>query len=75
VAARKRRTSPWQFIREFLLSLLPTANGAANARLLARQMTVPTPAFSRIVPDFVLPRNQVLLDLLKLVRPELDAQQ
>ena len=63
-----------QFIREFLLSLLPTGNGAANARLLAREMTDPTPAFERIVRDFVLPRNQVLVDLLKLVRPELDAQ-
>lgn len=63
------------FIREFLLSLLPTANGASNARLLAREMTDPTPAFERIIRDFVLPRNQVLVDLLKLARPELDAQQ
>jgi AcrR family transcriptional regulator len=61
-----------RFIREFMLSLLPTSDGAAHARLLAREMTDPTPAFERIVREFVLPRNQVLVDLLKLSRPDLD---
>jgi AcrR family transcriptional regulator len=74
-SADAAREAVRQFIREFLLSLLPTGDGAANARLLAREMTDPTPAFERIVREFVLPRNQVLVDLLKLARPDLDVQQ
>jgi AcrR family transcriptional regulator len=59
------------FIAEFLSALLPLREDRGAARLLAREMTDPSPALRRVLDGFVVPRNGRLLALLRGAEPAL----
>ena len=56
-------------------TLVPVGKANPHARLLVRELTDPSPALDPIVADFVVPRNEVLVELLRQARPDLGEQQ
>jgi AcrR family transcriptional regulator len=59
------------FVREFMRALLPVGADHGAGRLLAREMTDPSPALRRLLESFVLPRNQRLRELVRRAEPGL----
>lgn len=63
------------FVQELVDAMIPADEPNAYARLLTRELTDPSPALDPIVRDFVAPRNEVLVALLRQARPDLGPQQ
>jgi AcrR family transcriptional regulator len=60
-----------EFVREFMRALLPVGADHGAGRLLAREMTDPSPALRRVLESFVLPRNERLRALVRRAEPGL----
>lgn len=64
-----------RFIRQFLAQLLPEAGDDACGMLIIREGMQPSEALDSVVNQYIRPNQTLLVDLLRVIKPEADAKE
>ncbi|MBX7220234.1 MAG: CerR family C-terminal domain-containing protein [Blastocatellia bacterium] len=62
------------YIEEFMKSLFVSDESDRHMRLMAREMSDPTPALDAVIDEFIEPKSNILKQLVAQARPDLDPE-